>query len=83
MVVLLRSFPAGVLRVELGLDAEPGFGVDEGFVGAVVGDAAERDRAVAVGVGQDLVQSGGRDRFRGLGGCGPRGESAVLEFAGK
>lgn len=63
MVVFLGSLAAGVVGVVVGLDAQPGFGVDEGLVGAVVGDAAERDRALVVGVGEDLVQSGGDDWF--------------------
>lgn len=36
VVVLLGSFAAGVVGVEVGLDAQPGFGVDEGLVGAVM-----------------------------------------------
>nr|WP_246180106.1 hypothetical protein [Kocuria coralli] len=55
VVVLLWAFPTGVLRIELGLDTQPGLGVDERRVGAVVGDAAEGDGALVVRVGQDLV----------------------------
>nr|WP_257995134.1 hypothetical protein [Brevibacterium luteolum] len=63
VVVLLWPFAAGVVGVQVSLDAQPGLCVDEGLVGAVVGDAAEGDGALVVGVGQDLVQPGGGDRF--------------------
>ena len=66
VVVLLWPSAAGVVGVEVGLDAQPGVGVDEGLVGVVVGDAAEGDGALVVGVGQDLVQPGGGDWFGGL-----------------
>nr|WP_071056084.1 hypothetical protein [Corynebacterium jeikeium] len=82
VVVLLGSFAAGVVGVEVGLDAQPGFGVDEGLVGAVVGDAAEGDGALVVGVGQDLVQSGGDDWFGRLRG-GSGGQAAGCEFLGQ
>lgn len=63
VVVLLGSFAVGVVGVEVGLDAQPGLGFGEGLVGALVGDAAEGDGALVVGVGQDLVQPGRGDWF--------------------
>ena len=63
MVVLLWPFAAGVVGVQVSLDAQPRVRVDEGLVGAVVGDAAEGDGALVVGVGEDLVQPGGGDWF--------------------
>ena len=83
VVVLLGSFAAGVVGVEVGLDAQPGLGVDEGLVGAVVGDAAEGDGALVVGVGQDLVQPGGGDWFGRLGGGVSGGQAAGCEFFGR
>ena len=83
VVVLLWSFAAGVVGVEVGLDAQPGLGVDEGFVGALVGDAAEGDGALVVGVGQDLVQPGGGDWFGRLRGGGSGGRAAGCEFFGQ
>lgn len=66
VIVLLGSFAAGVVGVEVGLDAQPCLSVDEKFVGAVVVDAAEVDDPVVVGVGEDLVHPGGGDWFGGL-----------------
>lgn len=83
MVVLLGSFVASVVGVEVGLDAQPGLGVDEGLVGAVVGDAAEGDGSLVVGVGEDLVQSGGGDWFGGLRGGGSGGQATGGEFFGQ
>ncbi len=83
VAVLLWSFAAGVVGVEVGLDAQPGLGVDEGFVGALVGDAAEGDGALVVGVGQDLVQPGGGDWFGRLRGGGSGGQAAGCEFFGQ
>lgn len=68
MVVLLWPFATGVVGVQVGLDAQPRLRVDEGLVGAVVGDAAEGDGALVVGVGENLVQPGGGDWFGRLGG---------------
>ncbi len=73
MVVLLWSFATGVVGVEVGLDTQPRLCVDEGLVGAVVGDPAEGDGALVVGVGQDLVQPGRGDWLGGLGGGGAGG----------
>ena len=83
VVVLLWPFAAGVVGVEVGLDAQPGLGVDEGFVGALVGDAAEGDGALVVGVGQDLVQPGRGDWFGRLRGGGSGGQAAGCEFFGQ
>lgn len=83
VVVLLGPFAAGVVGVEVGLDAQPGLGVDEGLVGAFVGDAAEGDGSLVVGVGEDLVQPGGGDWFGRLGGGGSGGQAAGCEFFGQ
>nr|WP_244157532.1 hypothetical protein [Pseudoclavibacter helvolus] len=53
VVVLLGAFPTSVLRIELGLDAQPGLGVDQRRVGAIVGNAAEGDGALVVTVDKD------------------------------
>ncbi|HLS73418.1 MAG TPA: hypothetical protein VK046_06585 [Actinomycetaceae bacterium] len=82
VVVLLGPFADGVLRVELGLDSDPGLGVDERGVSAVVGEAAEGDCALVVRVGQHLVKRGGRDRPGRLCRCRPRGETSRVEFLG-
>ena len=58
VVVFLGSLAAGVVGVEVGLDAQPGVGVDEGLVGAVVGDAAEGDGALVVTAVRDLSSAG-------------------------
>ena len=78
MVVLLGLFAAGVVGVEVGLDAQLGLGVDEGFVGALLGDGA-----LVVGVGQDLVQPGRGDWFGWLRGGGSGGQTAGCEFFGQ
>ncbi|MFT4082104.1 MAG: hypothetical protein QM638_05930 [Nocardioides sp.] len=83
VVVLLWAFPDGVLGVQDGLYAQPGLGVHQRLVGAVVGDAAERDGAVVVGVGEHFVQRGRGQRFGWLGRGGPGGQAAVFEFAGQ
>nr|WP_286720640.1 MULTISPECIES: hypothetical protein [unclassified Microbacterium] len=80
VVVLLRAFSDGVLRIELGLHAQPGLRIHQWGVGAVVGDAAEGDGALVVGVGQDLVQRGGRHGPGGLGRCGAGGQAAGLQL---
>src|SRR5699024_754621 len=83
VVVLLWSFATGVVGVEVGLDPQPRLRVDEGLVGAVVGDAAEGDGALVVGVGQDLVQPGGGDWFGRLRGGGPGGQATGCQFFGQ
>nr|WP_286214480.1 hypothetical protein [Demequina sediminis] len=83
VVVLLRALADGVLRVELGLHAQPGIRVHECGVGTVVGDAAEGDGALVVGVRQDLVQRRGRHRTGRLGRCGACSEPAGLQLPGE
>ncbi|MEH0058609.1 hypothetical protein QDX25_01925 [Auritidibacter ignavus] len=51
VVILLGLFATGVVGVEVGVDTHRGRGVDEGLVGAVVGDATEGDAALAGVVG--------------------------------
>ncbi|AXR73379.1 MULTISPECIES: hypothetical protein [Auritidibacter] len=51
VVILLGPFATGVVGVEVGVDTHRGRGVDEGLVGAVVGDATEGDGALAGVVG--------------------------------
>nr|WP_230972623.1 hypothetical protein [Gulosibacter hominis] len=55
----------------------------ERIVRAGVGHVAEGDDALVVEVGEDLVQRGRGDRFRGERRRGPGGESAGLQFAGE
>nr|WP_300146838.1 hypothetical protein [Propionicimonas sp.] len=83
MVVLLGAFPDSVLGVEHALHVQPGLDVHQRGVGAVVGDAAEGDGAVVVGVGQDLVQPCGGQRLGGLGGGGAGGQPAGFQLAGE
>nr|WP_052168660.1 hypothetical protein [Actinoalloteichus spitiensis] len=55
----------------------------ERIVRAGVGDLAEGDDSLVVGVGEDLVQRGRGDRLRGERRRGPGGEAAGLQLAGQ
>lgn len=55
----------------------------ERIMRAGVRDGAERDDALVVGVDEDLVQPGRRERLRGERRCGPGGQAAGLQLAGE
>ncbi|MDS2171819.1 hypothetical protein Q7C18_03840 [Nesterenkonia sp. CL21] len=78
VVVLLRFVADDVVLPEDRLYLIERLRGHEGVVGAGVGDIAEGDDALVVGVRQDLVQPGRRDRLRGERRRGPRGEPAGL-----
>nr|WP_055346718.1 hypothetical protein [Propionibacterium freudenreichii] len=80
VVVGAGLLSALVLRRQLRLDSQPGFGVDERVVSAVVGDAAESDAALVVGVREDLVQRFRGHRFRGEGRGGAGGEPTGFQL---
>src|SRR5699024_10127838 len=64
VVVDLGGFGGGLVSGEHGLDLVPDLGWDEGGVGALVAGAAVDDIALVVGVGQQAVHRGDRQRLR-------------------
>nr|WP_231974531.1 hypothetical protein [Tessaracoccus timonensis] len=83
VVVLLRLVADDVVLPQDRLHLLERLRRHERIVRAGVGDVAEGDDALVVGVGEDLVQRGRGDRLRGERRRGPGGEAAGLQFAGE
>nr|WP_206692840.1 hypothetical protein [Microbacterium paulum] len=83
VVVLLRLVADDVMLLEDRLHLLERLGRHERIVRAGVGDVAEGDDALVVGIDEDLVQRGRGDRLRGERRRGPGGEAAGLQLAGE
>nr|WP_245810339.1 hypothetical protein [Brachybacterium massiliense] len=83
VVVLLRLVADDVVLLEDRLHLLERLRRHERIVRAGVGDVAEGDNALVVGVGEDLVQRGRGDRLRRERRRRPRGEAAGLQLPGE
>nr|WP_232620574.1 hypothetical protein [Rothia kristinae] len=83
VVVLLRLVAGDVVLLEDRLHLRERLRGHEWLMGAGVGDLAERDDALVVGVREDLVQPRGRDRLRGERRRGPGDKAAGLQLPGE
>nr|WP_238614659.1 hypothetical protein [Brevibacterium casei] len=83
VVVLLGFVADDVVLLEDRLHLLERLRRHERIVRAGVGDVAEGDDSLVVGVGEDLVQRGRGDWFRGERRRGPGGEAAGFQFAGE
>ncbi|MBU8578996.1 hypothetical protein KM872_09380 [Brevibacterium luteolum] len=83
VVVLLRLVAHDVVLGEDRLHLLERLRAHERFMGAGVGDLAEGDDSLVVGVGEDLVQAGRRDRLRGERRRRPRGQAPCFQLAGE
>ena len=83
VVILLGLVADDVILPQDGLHLLERLRRDERVMGAGVGDLAERDDALVVGVREDFVQRGRGERLRRERRRGPGGEAAGLQLAGE
>nr|WP_257007826.1 hypothetical protein [Brachybacterium alimentarium] len=83
MVVLLRLVAGDVVLLEDRLHLLERLRSHQRFVGAGVGDLAERDDALVVGVREDFMQPRGRDRLCGERRRGPGDKAPGLQLPGE